>query len=230
MREKGEEIIAMAYKNWKKNIAKIQKTACPDEETLSAFKDGLLKGKGKDKILWHLLQCESCAENVVLDAAIQQTEKEVPAHLVQAAKDLVFARDRGDFAEIILGVREKFLQIIRTTMDKYVIPEPALMRSHSVQKRGDEVSLIKYFQNKKVALRITKTDQDKVRVDVTVTEKKKEKPSLNIRVSLLKDNQEIESYITKQGKAAFSHLSCGRYYLEISAPHRKIGRIFLELK
>lgn len=40
--------------------------ACPDEETLACFVDGLLNKKEQIRIIKHLLGCDKCLETVLL--------------------------------------------------------------------------------------------------------------------------------------------------------------------
>ena len=232
--ERLEQVVNVAYKNWKRKFSKEKSTACPDLEALACFKEGLLPKREEEGVRQHLLFCDKCSENVLLDAKIQALDKDVPLEFVQAAKDLCPKAKGQDVLEVILALKGKFLELIQTTADFLEAQdrslEPALLRGEAQRKTAEEVQLVKYFGRIKVNLRIQKEGPDKVRINLALSDKKTGRSKDDLRVSLKKDSQEFESYIVKQGEAAFTQVSPGRYEIEICEAHKAIGRIMLELR
>jgi len=224
-----ERILKMLYGIFKASLKK-NKEKCPDMVTLSAFKDGLLPEKVRKKVLAHLLACDHCSENVLLDASIQEIEKEMPVSLLEKAKALVSQKEQLDILEVVVALKEKFLELLEAKVDKYILPAPLALRSPSQKEKSDEINLIKYFKQIKVCLNIKKINSEQVRVSLLLSEKKKEKPLSSLRVSLYKQDQEIESYISQEGKVVFDGLVLGKYFLEISSAKNKLARIALTLK
>jgi uncharacterized protein YjbK len=52
----------------------------------------------------------------------------------------------------------------------------------------------------------------------------------DLRVTLIKDDVELESYITDSGKVTFEHVLLGRYSVEISSVDNKIASVILDIK
>ncbi|MCM8762841.1 MAG: hypothetical protein NC829_00465 [Candidatus Omnitrophica bacterium] len=232
--ERLEKLILAVYKNWKKRFSKKKSTLCPNEETLTCFKEGLLSNRQEEMIRQHLLFCDKCSENVILDAKVKPVEKELPEGFLQTAKDIFRQAKEPDIFEVVLALKDKFLEIIRTSADfwetKDLGLEPVFLRGPGVKKISDEVHLIKYFGSIKVNLKIQKEELDKIKIDIILTDKKTGKPKEGLRVTLKKGNEEIESYITREGKVTFFAITSGHYEIEISEVAKKLGRISLELR
>jgi len=229
-----EKLVVYAYRRWKIKFSKEENTVCPSEEALSCFKDGILPKKEEDKVRLHLLFCDRCSENVILDAKIQSIDKEIPQELMQLVKDQFGQIEDSDVLEVILALKEKFLEVVRATADfledKDENSQPVLLRGPRQGNICEEVQLVKYFGRIKVNLKIQKEEERKVKVNVIISEKKTGRPGEGLRVSLKKDGEAIESYIVKQGAAIFTGVPCGRYEIEISDMRRNAGRVVLELR
>ena len=52
----------------------------------------------------------------------------------------------------------------------------------------------------------------------------------NLRVGLLKEGKELESYLAESGQAAFEQIKPGKYDLEISGQEKKVASISLDIK
>jgi len=234
MSDNFEKIISYVYKNWKKGFSKKLEAVCPNEEMLTCFKEGILSKTEAERIRLHLLICDKCSENVILDASVQAQDKEVPQEFVGIAEDLVNQNKDADVLEVILALKDEFLEVLSTSADffrtKDMGLEPLILRAPIEKQKSEEVQLVKYFGQIKVNLKIEKQENNKVKIGISLLEKKTEKPKENLRASLKKDGQDLESYIVKRGTAVFAHVPFGRYEIEISDAKKKIGRVLLELR
>ena len=73
-------------------------------------------------------------------------------------------------------------------------------------------------------------DSDNLKVNVCVLNKAGLKPLINIRLTLIKENKEIESYEAASGSAVFNKLNFGQYAILATYKNEEIGVVKLEIK
>ena len=227
-----EEVIRMIYGLYRKRHNQ-GNSPCPDEETLVCFSEGGLSKNEIKKIQDHLISCHRCAETVSLFCQRFEEGKKVPEFLIKKAKSLVEQKPLSNILEIVLALKEKALQILGTTgdviLDNEIIPLPVL-RSRQISEFPEEIKLIKEFQNIKITLHIQKKDKDKIRINLDLVDKVSLQPLSDLRLALLKDTQELESYAAVSGNAVFDKVGFGRYVIVILRKDDKLGIINLEIK
>lgn len=223
----------MVYKKWRPGAGKIQGMH-PDEEALVCFLEGRLSKEENERIKAHLLSCDNCAEAVALNLGMETAEiKEVPAELLGRVKDLLDAQNRPSVLEIVLRFKGKLLEILNTTGDILVgqefIPAPVL-RSRSIKDFKDEVTILKDIQGVRVEVKIENKGAGIFNLMVMVKQKQTQKIIKDLRVALLKDDLELESYLTDTGSVTFEHVLLGKYRVEISTLENKLASILLDIK
>lgn len=222
----------MVYKKCKPGWAKGQ--AHPDEETLVCFLEGRLPKEENDRIRAHLISCDSCAEAVSLNLELKPAEiKEVPLELLGRVKDLADTQSKASALEIVLRFKEKLLEILNTTGDilvgRELIPAPVL-RSRSIKNFKDEVTILKDFKDVRVEVKIENKGAGAFNLVVAAKQKPDPKIIKDLRVTLLKDDLELESCLTTLGSVTFEHVLLGKYRVEISALENKLASILLDIK
>lgn len=206
----------------------------PDEETMVCFLEDRLSGQEKEQIIAHLIGCEECMELIATQLRLTLLEdRRVPEELFSAVKNLVSAgENKIQPLEIILKFKEKFLEIINTTGDCLVgqelMPLPVL-RSRKLKDFKDEVTILKDFKDIRVEAKV-ENKAGAFNLTVTVKEKISQKFIQDLRITLLKDNLELESYHTDLGKVTFEHVLLGKYTVEISTIEEKLASILLDIK
>lgn len=235
MQDKLEKLIQTIYKKWKSDQSKILKSH-PDEETLACFSEGKLSYGEKGKLIAHLISCDSCAEVVAVQAQTGSKlteEKKVPKELVERMKELIKDKDRFPILEIILRLKEKTLEILNTTGDVRVgqelIPAP-ILRSRGIEDFKDEVIILKDFKDVRVEIKIENKGSKVFNLTVMAKEKNTQKIIKDLRVTLLKDDLELESYLNDQGTVTFEHVLLGKYTVEMSSFENKLASILLDIK
>ncbi len=207
---------------------------CPDEEILVCFSEGRLSKRESKYVQEHLAACRRCAEIVSLLCQKIEEQRQVPEFLIEKAKSLVKDKPFSNIFEIILALKEKALQILSTSgdviVDNEIIPLPVLLRSRQISEFTEEINLIKELENIKIAINIQKRDKDKIRIKLELADKVSRQPLSGLRLALLKEGQEIESYEVTSGKAVFDKLSFGRYEIQILRREEKLGAISVEIK
>jgi hypothetical protein len=233
MQDKLESLIRNGYRHWKAAHLKEQRLH-PAEETLACFLEGKLSAREKEEVMAHLLACSSCARLLTIQAGLpQDQDKEVPDFLLEAAKALVKHKDISAVLEILLKLKEEALEIINTTGDILVgrefMPAPVL-RSRKAKDFKDEVIILKDFKEIRIEVKIENKRAQAFNLAVAAKEKKTQKLIPGLRVTLLKDNLELESYLMGDTAAVFENILVGKYTVEVSTIEDKLASIFLDIK
>jgi hypothetical protein len=232
MPEKLEKLIKLVYRKSKAVQAKIG-AVHPDEETLVCFLESRLSEKENEVIREHLLSCDSCAEAFSLSLKKGLEEKDVPAELLARVRNLLIAKEKSFLLEIVLRFKEKLLELINTTGDILVGQElmpAAVLRSRSIKDFKDEVIILKDFQDIRVEVRIENKEAKTFNLTITAKQKQTQKIIKDLRVTLLKDDLELESYLTDYGSVIFEHVLLGKYKVEISTIENKLASILIDIR
>ncbi|MBM3244987.1 MAG: zf-HC2 domain-containing protein [Candidatus Omnitrophica bacterium] len=232
MPDKLEQLISRVYKIWKSKQP-VPGDYHPDEEDISCLLEGKLPYVEAERIKLHLAGCDKCAELFILPSILGDAEeKDVPQGLLAKAKDLVQNAGDNSILEIILKLRENFLQLVNTTGDILVgrefVPTPVL-RSRNIGDFKDEIFILKDFRNVRVEVKIGSKNGRSFILSVGVKEKSTQKPARGLRITLLKEGIELESYQAESGKALFENVLLGKYSVVIARAEEKIAGISLDI-
>lgn len=229
-----EKITRFVYRERKKAIRFAGKDH-PSEEDLACFFDDKLPVEDKYIVLEHLLSCDICAEYLAVQLKIQpHLSLDLPKPLLEKVKNLVSQETGGILLEIFLKLKEKAMEIIQTSGDVLVgqelVPAPVL-RSRKIDEFKEEVSILKDLQQIRVMAKIQNRDTKSFNLTISVNDKQSQKPGKNLRVTLIKDGIELESYITDSaGSSFFENIQPGNYSVEVSREDQKEAVIDLQVK
>jgi hypothetical protein len=226
-----EKLIKVVYKRWKKDQKPQQ--VHPDEEDLVCFLEGRLSQKENEQIKLHLINCERCIEAFAVNAKIESPEvKQAPQELIQGVKDLI-VQEKIQILEIFLRIKEKTLELINTTGDvlwgEELVPAP-ILRSRSINDFKDEVIILKDFKDIRVEAKIENKAGKTFNLIIIVRQKETQKVLKDLRVTLLKDDLELESCLTDSGSVTFEHILLGKYRVEISSLENKVASVLLDIR
>ncbi len=232
MQEKSDKFIKAVYKKWQKH--RPADGVHPDEEMLACFLEGKLSEQDSEILKGHLLKCSVCAENIAVGINLDPLEsKELSLGLLEKAKSLVSSQGRVSFLEIFLKLKEKTLEILSTTGDVLVGQELILapvLRSRKIKDFKDEVNILKDFDDIRVEVKIENKSGREFSLTVAAKEKTSQKLIKDLRVTLIKDDIELESYHADTGKVTFEHVLLGAYKVEVSSVEERLAAIILDIK
>ncbi len=233
MQDKLEKLIKLVYKKWKSAQPKTGDMH-PDEETLACFLENRLSEAENEGVRQHLISCDRCAEVVILQAKLKtETTKEVPGELLERVKELVISRDKSPVLEILLKLKRKALEILSTTGDVLIgqelVPAPVL-RSRKIKDFKDEVNILKDFKDIRVEAKVENKGGQAFNLVIIVKQRETQKIIKDLRITLFRDDLELESYLTSSGSVTFEHVLLGRYKVEISTVNTKVASILLDIK
>lgn len=228
---KIEAFIEMLYRNYQRRQTR-SNLSCPDEETLVSFIEGEISQEDSRQLQEHLLACGRCAEALALFFLQPKITQRVPSEIIEKVKSLVSQKTPAHILELTLKIKEKFLEILDTSGDiifgNEIIPLPVL-RSRQIRDFGDELALVKEIGEMRVNLDIEKREEGLVKIIFTLSDKNTSLALSDLRVTLFKDDRELESYAVEAGRAAFDKLGLGRFTFQILRKEQVLGLIKLEL-
>lgn len=232
MQDKLERLVRLVYKSYKQGICAPQ--LHPNVEDIACFLENRLSQEESESMKEHLIACDSCAEPIAMQLKLKPAEdKNVPQELLSRVKGLLKTEDRISVLEIFLRLKEKALEILNTTgdilVDQELIPAPVL-RSRSIKDFKDEVTILKDFKDIRVEVKLENKQAQAFRLTVMLKEKDTQRILKDLRVTLIQDDLELESYLTDSGKVIFEHILLGKYTVEISTIDQRLASILIDVK
>lgn len=233
MDERPEKLIKLVYKKWKSHHDRGQGPH-PDEESWACFTEGKLSKEEGERIKKHAIGCDSCCG--ILSALIESgtvSPESVPRELIDFARGLSSKGNEFSVAEIVLKLTDKALEIVSTTGDVLVGNEvvPALvLRSRKIKEFKDEVTILKDFKDIRVEVKVENKEAQAFDLIIFVKDKQTHRMIKDLRVTLLKDDLELESYVAVYDKVIFEHVLAGKYTVEISNIESKMASILLDIR
>ncbi len=233
MPNKLEQLIKVIYEKWKHGH-RLADQLHPDDESWACFLEGRLPQEENERIKTHLISCDICAEVFVTQVRLRPAPvKGLPKELLERVKNLIASEDKLSVIEIVLMLKEKALEILSTTGDVLVGQEfvPAkVLRSRQIKEFKDEITILKDFKDIRVEVKIENKQAQAFDLIVFVKDKQTHRVIKDLRVTLLKDDLELESYLTTCDKVIFEHALAGKYIVEISNIENKIASILLDIR
>lgn len=228
-----EKITRVIYRQWKGSRGS-KAVDHPNEETMACFLEDKLSAADKDMVLKHLLSCNNCMEYLSTQIKIQpHLSLDVPATLLEKVQKLVNQESGGFLFEVFLKLKDKAIGIIQTTGDVLVgqelIPAPVL-RSRQVNEFKEEICILKDLQQIRVLAKIQNKDAKSFNLTISVKDKQSQKIPKDLRVTLIKNGVQLESYTTDTGSSFFENILPGDYMVEVSLQGQKEALIDLKVQ
>ena len=228
-----ERISRIIYREWK-GAGRLVNNNHPPEEALVCFLGDKLSQVDSDLMQNHLLKCDICAEYLSVQLKIApHLSKDVPDLLLERVRKILGSDVKENVFEIFLRLKEKAWEIIQTSGDVLVgqelIPAPVL-RSRQINEFKEEVSILKDLQEVRVLAKIESKSSKIFNLAITIKDKQDNKVNKNLRITLMKDEVELESYISDSGVSIFENISPGNYRVEVTRETRMVALIDLKVK
>ena len=106
----------------------------------------------------------------------------------------------------------------------------SILRSRQIKEFKDRLTILKDFQNVRIEVGIESKESRSVNLNVIVKEKQTNKLISDLRVTLIKDGIELESYLSDSGSVVFEQVPFGKYSIEITASWDKLATVKLDIK
>lgn len=230
---KLEKTIRRVYGHWKEQNT-VQGPEHPDEDIFAAFIEHRLSEEKEREVKEHILLCERCSEiaAVSVSAAQPPLQNPPPGYLAKVRSLEAFKRVSG-LLELVVRIREKALDMVYSSGDLLVGQEllPAsVFRTRISSDFVREITALKDFSRVRVRVHLERQETNAVKSAVTVTSKQSHKCVRDIRITLLRDAVEMESYVTNTGSVVFENMLIGAYVVEVASPDEKLAVVLLEIQ
>lgn len=233
---KLEDLLKQAFTT-KKWVVNPRFGKCLDDVAIACVVENKISKREEDKISNHIVHCRSCTEKLsayLLTARdiAKEGEVGVPSFLIERVQNLVAQKaTMSDVLDIILEIKEKALELIQTTGDLLLGSQPALaLRSKDESESKNSIHVMKSFDNFNADVEIDKRVSNSTDLILRLTEKESNKRAEDIRVSLLRNNREIESQILQGGKAKFEDIRPDIYKVVLMKDDKEIGIINVTMR
>ena len=227
-----EKAVKLVYNNWKSNLP-LLKEEHPSEEQLANLLESNLDIEQTEYVRSHIVKCPHCAH--LVEVALKMGS----AQLVDAPPDLIkkvkesFGCNAADILDVILQVKNNILEIIHSAgdilVDQELVPA-ALLRSRKIAEFKDEVTMLKDFNDVRVQLKIENKLGKSFNLIVIVKDKQTQALLKDVRISLSKDDIELESYLVDSGTVTFENVLLGKYSIELTSSDSKVATIIVDIK
>ncbi len=226
-----ESLIKLVYKEWK-NRSFEQSGAHPDEEDLASLVEGKLPDNEADEIKQHITHCQVCSEVLSLLLSPPLEEYEPGFAAVNGIRERLGIKIVPGL-EIFLKMKEKAFELVKASGDILIGQEfipAAVLRSRNIGELKDEVVIIKDFDSLRLKIRVENKTKKYFNVNIEATDKLSKSAIKDLRISLLKGEVELESYLNDSGSVTFEHVMLGSYRIEVSGLEDRIASILIEVK
>ncbi|MDD5729577.1 MAG: hypothetical protein PHN57_00400 [Candidatus Omnitrophica bacterium] len=227
-----DELIRYFYRKWKLGMrGKAQ--LHPDEETFASFLDDKLPLAAARQFKKHITECFRCAEVLAARLKVKDyTEAEVASELILNAKEMWKEGAESGVLEIFLKLKDKVFEIVNVSGEVLVGQElvpAAVLRSRNIKDFKDEVTVFKDFGDVRIEAKIESKSGEYFSLSVIVKEKNTHELLKDLRITLIKEDIELESCLNDSGGVCFEHVLFGKYTVEISNKSEKLASIKLEI-
>ncbi|MFA5090121.1 MAG: hypothetical protein WC510_03660 [Candidatus Omnitrophota bacterium] len=232
MANKFERLVKVVYQRYKDRLIK-DGSAHPDEDMLACFLERNLTETENKRVIGHLLRCNHCVEAIAVQMKIDAEGGHIlPRELLDKIRSMGSIKDGTDVLKIFLRLKEKAIEIVNTTGDVLLghkfLPEPVL-RSRQVKEFKDELNIVKDLKMGRLQVKIIRKSVSACNIFIVMRDKQSQALIKNLRVSLLKEATEIESYLMGEGPVVFEHILPGFYNIEIRDIKEGVASILLEI-
>jgi hypothetical protein len=228
-----EKLIKAVYDKWRAKLPK-ESGAHPDEQDFLGLIQNQLSPRETTRIKEHILSCDTCSQILAATLKLQSVQElEPPEKLLDDTRELIDKAISSRVLEIILQAKERMLNLINTSGDVLVGQElvpAAVLRSRKISDFKDEVTILKDFGAIRVEVKITAKENHNFDLKVVMKNKQSQESIKDLRVSLIKGDLELESYLAESGKVVFEHVLFGRYTVEITGIRDNVASILIDLK
>jgi len=207
-----------------------------DDETIACYVDGLLPENERNYVEKMMNENDELKELIQTQMFVEKEQSKndlsfMPEYLIQNAKDLVSEKFGSKVLNLVIKFSDKVIETLQSTGEilSGAQLQPAYTLRGDSQEKAKSVVVRKIFDDVKVEVEISRELDDKNNVILKAIQNQTELPIDNIRATLFKDNVELESYVTKNGKAIFENIKPGHYVIELSYPDKDLGAISIQL-
>ena len=234
-----EKLLKIAYRKIKEETTVKPIGNCLSEEDISYFIDNKMKESEGERFCAHILSCRKCADNLKnhllsIKAMKEKELLEPPAELIKSAQSLLDEEVGQNILDVVLSFKERAIELVRTTgevlMGQQLVPVSVLRSCGKDKELHNEIKVVKTFGDILTEVDIEKKRTDLANIVIRVTRKATNKKAEGLRISLVKDDRELESFLAEEGKVKFEEVKPNSYRILITKDNKKLGFVNISIK
>lgn len=204
------------------------KTPCPSDEIMADFITNKVSPKLKETVEAHIACCDDCMAFVDLSSDFLEEEMSTAKKQKEPAKEFI-QNTIPRFVLVVKSFSDRIASIFQDGgFNHILLPAPAMVRNIKSSREPYIISMTRELPPYKFDMEIEKSESDLYYLRISICYLSGE-PSNNIRLNLLKDNEEYYSYLTKDGKVSFDELEQGKYIIRVINKGEKVCEFDISL-
>lgn len=197
---------------------------CPDIELMSAYIDGDLPDKEKERITRHLVNCDVCTEEFAM-AKILLNDPEISQYSFSPAPSI--------FRDLLGNVKERIASVIKWSTK---LAPPEWMIAHGVpvvrsrvksRPMISSVLVTKAFENLQAQLYVQQFDNEKINMAFKVFQNGKS--AENVCMKLKKEGGRVMARLLRQEYLSIDSMKFGTYHMTLEQNTCKKGSFVFSL-
>jgi len=211
-------------------------SSCPEEEAMVDYVHGKLSQREKEKLERHLFSCESCLDQMMICNQFLeeegQKEENVPASVLDRAIRLFPVKKKKSVIEngkrFLVEILGKGKEVLDTLYPVSLLPVTVRGKRGGVSSHI--ISFDRRFEKVIVKVEIERMAKGFSQMKVRVADLKTSRPLSRLRVTLQKEEEEVASYLTENGKVLFDRLPFGRYKIDIQDRSTVLAELSIKIR
>lgn len=205
------------------------KTPCLTDEAITGILENKLSVARRDSFMAHLTRCDECLDIFVATYKVLNPETLSVADEIISKVKSYYKKMRRFVMVIKLFPDHIAPLILEPGFTQIQIPVPGTTRGYGRRKKANHTVVTKKTPPFLFELEIEKIKENLCQIQVYVCNIISNSPSESLRLSLYKDNRELDSYILEEGKVVFDDVKKGRYLIKASEKGKHVCEFDLSL-
>ncbi len=234
--DKLEQLIKAVLNKDVSGVPSKKQGDCLSDEAMAILIENKCSPREEEKYSRHILSCHACADllkNYILTAKAidREGEREPSSWLLAKVNELVpAAENKSTVLDLVLELRDKFLELIETTGEFPAALRPAFALRDKAKNEHGTIHVVKTLGKFAVDVEIDKRISNTTDLVLRLTDKETNKKAEDVRVSLFHGKREIESVILENGKVKFEDITPESYKIMIMKEGNKIGEVNVSIR
>lgn len=214
----------------------MRRQECLDNETVADYLEGRLQGQTRDRIETHFSKCSQCLETLVVTHQVYRVGsneyvKAVPPAVTQRPVSEIDRIETGGWLDLLMSRFKAWTLGWSRLLNRFSFPLTRALvsvRCNKIRPADDIIMCSKSFAGLDAEIELERLDSRQANVKVSVSGAMVE--NFQVRISLLRNEREIASYLVDRESVYFESIPFGRYTLAFTQNGTNIGQFDFNIR